>query len=82
LTICIDSKDTSFLDRNIKELKSLCSDGIQEGCPVEIKYSSNVADAEMKVGDNFKIFLSDDNFKKLVNNYGKKNIDINYFTRQ
>ena len=36
----------------------------------------------MEVGDNFKIFLSDDNFKKLVNNYGKKNIDIDYFTRQ
>ena len=82
LTICIDSKDTSFLDRNINELKSFSSEGIQEGCPVEIKYSSNVVDVEMKVGDNFKIFLSDNNFKKLLKNYGKKNIDINYFTRQ
>ena len=82
LTISIDSKDTSFLDRNINELKSFSSEGIQEGCPVEIKYSSNVVDVEMKVGDNFKIFLSDNNFKKLLKNYGKKNIDINYFTRQ
>ena len=55
---------------------------MQDGCPVEIKYSSKEADAEMEVGDNFKILLSDDNFKKLVKNYGEKNLDINYFNRQ
>ena len=82
LTICIDSKDTSFLDKNIKELKSFSSSEMQDGCPVEIKYSSKEADAEMEVGDNFKILLSDDNFKKLVKNYGEKNLDINYFNRQ
>ena len=82
LTISIDSKDTSFLDKNIKELKSFSTSEMQDGCPVEIKYSSKEADAEMEVGDNFKIFLNDDNFKKLVKNYGEKNLDINYFNRQ
>ncbi len=82
LTISINNKDTSHLDENIKQLKSFSSSGLLEGCPVEIKYSSDEVDAEMDVGDNFKIILSDINLKKLVRNYGENNLDINYFTRQ
>ena len=82
LTISINSKDTSLLDKNIRELKLISSNEIAEGCPVEIKYSSNEVDAEMDIADNFKILLNDFNLKKLVQNYGEENLDINYFTRQ
>ena len=81
LTICMNSDDTSLLDENLKELKSF-SANITEGCPVEIKYSSNEIDAEIDVGNDFKILLNDTNLKKLVKNYGEKNLDISYFTRQ
>ncbi len=81
LTICINSEDTSLLDENLKELKSF-SANITEGCPVEIKYSSKEIDAEIDVGNDFKILLNDTNLKKLVKNYGEKNLDISYFTRQ
>jgi hypothetical protein len=36
----------------------------------------------MDIADNFKILLNDFNLKKLVQNYGEENLDINYFTRQ
>ena len=81
LTICMNSDDTSLLDENLKELKSF-SANINEGCPVEIKYSSKEIDAEIDVGNDFKILLNDENLKKLVKNYGEKNLDISYFTRQ
>ena len=81
LTICMNSDDTSLLDENLKELKSF-SANITEGCPVEIKYSSKEIDAEIDVGNDFKILLNDTNLKKLVKNYGEKNLDISYFTRQ
>ena len=81
LTICMNNDDTSLLDENLKELKSF-SANINEGCPVEIKYSSKEIDAEIDVGNDFKILLNDENLKKLVKNYGEKNLDISYFTRQ
>ena len=81
LTISMNSKDTSLLEENLKELKSFSS-SVSEGCPVEIRYSSKEVDAEIDVGNNFKILLNDANLKKLVKNYGEKNLDISYFTRQ
>ena len=81
LTICMNSEDTSLLEENLKELKSFSS-SVSEGCPVEIRYSSKEVDAEIDVGNNFKILLNDANLKKLVKNYGEKNLDISYFTRQ
>ena len=81
LTISMNSNDTSLLEENLKELKSFSS-SVSEGCPVEIRYSSKEVDAEIDVGNNFKILLNDANLKKLVKNYGEKNLDISYFTRQ
>ena len=81
LTISMNNEDTSLLDKNLKELKSF-SANITEGCPVEIKYSSKEIEAEIDVGNDFKILLNDTNLKKLVKNYGEKNLDISYFTRQ
>jgi len=82
ISLSLNNKNSSTIESFMKDLKSFSVQDTSEGCPVELKYSSKEVDAEMEIVDDFKIYLNDENIKKLKNTYGTDNIELHYFTRQ
>jgi hypothetical protein len=82
ISLSLNNKNLSTIESFMKDLRSFSVQNGSEGCPVELKYSSKEVDAEMEIVDDFKIYLSDENIKKLKNTYGTDNIGLHYFTRQ
>ena len=82
ISLSLNNKNSSTIESFMKDLKSFSVQDTSEGCPVELKYSSKEVNAEMEIVDDFKIYLNDENIKKLKNTYGTDNIELHYFTRQ
>lgn len=70
-----ETKVSSIVE-NVKSLSSKNSGN--KGCRIEMQYNKKGAYADMQVGKDFQIKLTDENLEALIKNFGTENIDFQY----
>ena len=70
-----ETKVSSIVE-NVKSLSTKNSGN--KGCRIEMQYNKKGAYADMQVGKDFQIKLTDENLEALIKNFGTENIDFQY----
>ena len=79
LKINLNPENETKISSIVENVKSLSAEKSgNKGCRIEMQYNKKGAYADMQIGKDFQIKLTDENLEALIKNFGTENIDFNY----